>query len=331
MLKMGQACEIMFNETTNQTCVQIEANSPISVMLMAFYIIAFILGLVFNVLTAWPVIQQVRGRNVLGVYLLSLSVSDVLYILTMPLWIHYFHHNHRWMLGPNACKLAGFVFYSNTYISIYLLCCISVDRCLAVTFPLKTKTFRRYRYAWLTCILIIALIISMHVVVAVMDEVNEPLDRHDRCYETYPMTSRVALFNLLRVMLGFLLPLLVLAVCYWQILSKVKLSVGLDEQGKRKVKLLSGGVIGIFSICFAPYHVQLLVRSVAFFMLECEKYCSFEQAQHFYFSCVLVLSSLNSVVDPVLYVLLSNGMRKSVTLCCTGKEPPPPRTLDLER
>ncbi|XP_062843363.1 G protein-coupled receptor 184 [Trichomycterus rosablanca] len=329
MLKMGVACEEMHNGTTNQTCVRIE-NSPISDMLMAFYIVAFVLGLVFNLLTAWPVIQQVRGKNVLGVYLLSLSISDVLYILTMPLWVHYFHNDHQWKLGPNMCKLAGFVFYSNTYISIYLLCCISVDRCLAVTFPLKTKTFRRYRYAWVTCGLIIVFIISLHVVVAIMDEVNEPLDKHLRCYETYPMTRQVALFNLLRVVIGFILPLLVLAVCYWQILSKVKLSVGLDEQGKRKVKLLSMGVLGIFSICFAPYHIQLLVRSVAFFRLDCADYCSFEQAQHFYFSGMLVLSSLNSVVDPVLYVLVSNGMRKSVVLCCRRNKSRVPRSLDLD-
>lgn len=303
---------------TNGTCVNIGA-SPISDLLIGIYITALVLGLVFNLLTAWPIIQQIRKKNVLGVYLLSLSISDVLYILTMPLWIIYYYNDHRWMLHQDLCKLAGFVYYSNMYVSIYLLCCISIDRCLAITFPLKIKTFRRYRYAWLISGFIYVFTAILHILVILMDQVSDVLDKNKRCYETFPMTERVALFNLLRVVIGFLLPLLVLAMCYFQIFRKVKLSVGLDDQGKRKVKLLSVGVITIFSFCFAPYHIQLLIRSIAFYSWELKDYCKFEQAQHFYFSGTLAMSSLNSVVDPLLYVLVSNGMRESVRLCCGTK------------
>lgn len=312
---------LQMNASLNQnngTCVDIEI-SPISDLLIGIYITALVLGLVFNLLTAWPITQQICKRNVLGVYLLSLSISDVLYILTMPLWIIYYYNDHHWTLGPHLCKLAGFVYYSNMYISIYLLCCISIDRCLAVTFPLKIKTFRRYRYAWLISGFIYIFTASLHILVILTDQVTNPLDKHERCYETFPMTQPVALFNLLRVVIGFLLPLLVLAMCYFQIFRKVKESVGLDNQGKRKVKLLSMGVITIFSVCFAPYHIQLLIRSIAFNYFDIERYCKFEQAQHFYFSGTLAMSSLNSVVDPLLYVLVSNGMRESVQFCCRTK------------
>lgn len=293
--------------------------SPISDLLIGIYITALVLGLVFNLFTAWPIIHQIRKKNVLGVYLLTLSISDVLFILTMPLWIIYYYNDHHWTIGPDLCKLAGFVYYSNMYISIYLLCCISIDRCLAVTFPLKIKTFRRYRYAWLISGFVYVFTISLHILVILMDKVTDPLDEHKRCYETFPMTKPVALFNLLRVVIGFLLPLLVLAVCYFQIFRKVKESVGLDNQGKRKVKLLSVGVITIFSVCYAPYHIQLLVRSIAFNSFDIKRYCEFEQSQHFYFSGTLAMSSLNSVVDPLLYVLVSNGMRESVQLRCGKK------------
>lgn len=306
------------NQVQNGTCVDIEI-SPISDLLIGIYITALVLGLVFNLLTAWPIIQQIQKKNVLGVYLLSLSISDVLYVLTMPLWILYYYNDHHWTLGLQLCKLAGFVYYSNMYISIYLLCCISIDRCLAVTFPLKIKTFRRYRYAWLISGFIYVFTAGLHILVILMDEVTDPLDEDQRCYETFPMTKRVALFNLLRVVIGFLLPLLVLVVCYFQIFRKVKESVGLDNQGKRKVKLLSVGVITIFSVCYAPYHVLLLIRSIAFYHFDVKPYCEFEQAQHFYFSGTLAMSSLNSVVDPLLYVLVSNGMRESVRLCCGTK------------
>lgn len=299
----------------NQTkdCVDFKAGS-ISNLLMAMYLIAFVLGLIFNLLTVWPTIRQVCSKNVLGVYLLSLSLSDLLYILTMPLWIYYYHKEHTWTLNPALCKLAGFLYYSNMYTSIYFLCCISIDRCLVVTFPLRVKEFRRCRYAWLICCLICIIVMSLHSLVLKADNQADVL-KNGTCYETYPLTERLAFFNFLRVGIGFLLPLLVIAVCYFQILRRVQKSPGVEEQDKRKIKLLSLGVIAIFSICFAPYHILLLVRSTVFESVDRSKYCRFEQAQHLYFTFTLALSSLNSVMDPLLYVLVSNGIREDLWLC----------------
>ncbi|CAL8353793.1 unnamed protein product [Lota lota] len=315
--------------TASGKCVNIE-DSYISDLLTGLYILAFIFGLIFNVLTLGPIFQQVRSQNVLGVFLLNLSLSDLLFILTMPLWINYYHSNHRWELGQLSCSVAGFFYYSNMYISIFLLCCISVDRCLVVTFPLRFKTHRTSRYAWAQCLAVYAVVVLLHVLVLALDNLSDAHDErndNDRCYETYPMQAPVALFNLLRVGLGFLLPLLVLALSYWKVLATVGQSPGLSAQGKRKVRLLSFGVIGIFSVCFAPYHLLLLARSLAYYLSPDAElrgsYCAFEQAVHFHFSCTLALSSLNCVVDPVLYVLVSNGVREEVKLCWRRRKKTP--------
>ncbi|KAL6116108.1 uncharacterized protein ACO6RY_00798 [Pungitius sinensis] len=312
------------NFTPNSSmCVTIE-DSAISDLLMSVYILAFIFGLIFNVLTLGPICQQVRRQNVLGIFLLNLSISDMLFLFTMPLWINYYRHNHQWKLGAVSCSVAGFFYYTNMYISIYLLCCISVDRCLVVTYPLRFKTHRTSRYAWAQCASVYAVVIALHIAVLYYDNLTDAHDEvndNDRCYETYPMKSPVPLFNLLRVGVGFLLPLLVLTMSYWRVLATVGQSPGLTAQAKKKVRLLSFGVIGIFSICFAPYHIFLLVRSLVFYNSNDVEnpqgsYCQFEQSMHFSFSCTLALSSLNCVVDPVLYVLVSNGVQEEVKLCC---------------
>ncbi len=315
--------QIMMNSTyntSNSSCVIM--TQPAGNLLMSIYIIAFILGLLFNLITLGPIIQQICRKNVLGIYLLSLSFSDFLYILTMPLLVYYFNNNHKWNLGQGLCSLVGFFYYSNLYISIYLLCCISIDRCLAITFPLKVQVFRRQRYAWIICGLVYVFIMALHCLVLALDKLSDPLDdTAQTCYETFPMTERIAMFNLMRVGIGFILPLVVITVCYWLILTKVQQSRGVDNQGKRKVKLLSMGVIGIFSFCFAPYHILLMVRSIVFFYLGEEQTCSFEQAMYLPFTCSLALSSLNSMVDPVLYVLASNGVRDDMRLfCCKNKQ-----------
>ncbi|KAG8002006.1 G-protein coupled receptor 4 [Nibea albiflora] len=311
------------NSSDNSTlCVDI-GKSAISDFLMSVYILVFCFGLIFNVLTLGPIWQQMRRQNVLGIFLLNLSISDILFLLTMPLWINYYQQDHHWKLGAHSCSVAGFFYYSNMYISIYLLCCISVDRCLVVTYPLRSKTHRTSRYAWVQCIIVYIVVAVLHIMVLVKDDLTDAHDEtndNDRCYETYPMKKPIALFNLIRVGIGFLLPLLVLAVSYWKVLATVGQSPGLNAQVKRKVRLLSFGVIGIFSVCFAPYHILLLVRSLVFYQSEGDitqqgSYCQFEQKMHFFFSCTLALSSLNCVVDPVLYVLVSNGVQEEARLC----------------
>lgn len=314
--------------TTNSTqaCVKI-GQSAISDFLMSVYILSFIFGLIFNVVTLGPIWHQVRQQNVLGIFLLSLAVSDILFLFTMPLWINYYRQDHHWKLGVTSCSVAGFVYYSNMYISIFLLCCISVDRCLVVTYPLRFKTRRTSRYAWSQCAIVYIVVVVLHIMVLFNDnlkDAHDDVNNNDRCYETYPMQKPVALFNLIRVGIGFLLPLLVLAVSYWRVLAKVGQSPGLSAQAKRKIRLLSFGVIGIFSVCFAPYHILLLARSLVYYNSKDTtspqgSYCKFEQDMHFFFSCTLALSSLNCVVDPVLYVLVSNTVQEKVKLCWKGQ------------
>uniref|UniRef100_A0A3B3SCZ2 G protein-coupled receptor 184 n=1 Tax=Paramormyrops kingsleyae TaxID=1676925 RepID=A0A3B3SCZ2_9TELE len=219
------------NNTTNNTCVDI-SNNPTCNLLMAIYIVAFVVGVVLNFITLGPIVQQVRSHNVLGIYLLNVAISDLLYIFTMPLWINYYYNNHRWEMGPRACQLAGFFFYSNMYISTYLLCCISVDRCLTITYPLQARAFRSPRYAWTVCGSVILVVMIIHALMLALDKKNTPLDVNSRCYEHLPMPLEVARMNLIRASLGFLVPLLVLASCYWQIFGKVHRSESLDKQSK---------------------------------------------------------------------------------------------------
>ncbi|XP_042246642.1 G-protein coupled receptor 4-like [Thunnus maccoyii] len=317
------------NATTTSTatilnstqCVDIGA-SAISDLKMAVYILAFIFGLIFNVLMLGPIFREVQRQNVMGIFLLNLSLSDMLYLFTIPLWINYYRQDHHWNLGVMSCGFAGFFYYSNMYISIYLLCCISVHRCLVVTYPHRSKTHRTSYYAWTQCAIVHVVVVVLHIVWLIYDNLKDTHDEennNDRCYETYPMQRPVALFNLLRVGFGFLLPLLVLTVCYWKILATVGQRPHLNAQAKRKVRMLSFGVIGIFSICYAPYHIILLARSLVFYQSDNTQpdgsYCQFEQKMHFFFSCTLALSSLNCVMDPLLYVFVGNGVQKEVTLC----------------
>lgn len=317
---------MMANTTTAKPpCVDIDEKSAMSDLLMGMYILVFIFGLVFNLVVFAPIIQQIRRKNVLGIYLVHLSVSDLLYIITMPLWIYYYHNNHHWVLDTRTCDMAGFFYYSNMYISIYILCCISIDRCLTISFPFQAKVMRRSCYAWSACATVFVVVSILHLAVLKLDKEEVYDNKTRQCYETYPINDQIAIFNLLRVGLGFVIPCIILVVCYMRIWTEVRSSTGLDERGKRKVKRLGMAVISIFCVCFLPYHLLLTIRSVFFFIhkeppyLPESTYCSFENKLHFTFSTTLALSSFNCVVDPVLYMLASNGVREDMRVCYRRK------------
>ncbi|XP_078287245.1 G-protein coupled receptor 4-like [Rhinoraja longicauda] len=279
--------------------------------LATMYSIIFLVSLTMNCLTLWPIILQVKQKNVLGVYLLSLAISDLLCTLTIPLWVVYYYNGHRWSFGWLTCHLSGFVFYSNIYISILLLCCISVDRYLAVVYPMKSQNIRRRSKAVKVSLLIFTSVFTIHLLVIFRTIIDKGPDMPNlTCYEHIPLVKPVAFANYIRFFIGFLLPLLLLIFCYQRILRGVRKSLSLQAEQKAKVKQLSILVIIIFLICFGPYHIILLARTINFSLMDCT--CQFQRKVFIYFNISLAFSSLNSAVDPILYVLVSCNAKKDL-------------------
>ncbi|XP_066494973.1 probable G-protein coupled receptor 132 [Tiliqua scincoides] len=269
---------------------------------------AFLLGLATNSVTLRPLLQKVRLGNTLAIYLLSLVVSDLLYLFTLPLWIVYVLRGHRWPFGGLACHVAGFLFYSNMYVSIFLLCAISLERYLAVVHPLHFLGLRSCLSALLVCASVVLLVFLAHVAILLSSEVQQ----QESCYDHYPLQPGVAMFNYFRVALGFALPLIILEISYLRIVQGVRASETLLDRQKVKVQRRSLAVIAIFLLCFAPYHILLLARSVAASLLDPCSLCAFEQRLHLPFFLSLATSSFNSALDPILYTLVSNEVKEDL-------------------
>ncbi|KAJ6663753.1 hypothetical protein lerEdw1_009832 [Lerista edwardsae] len=173
-----------------------------------------LLGLATHSVMLWALLQKVHLGNILAVSLLSLAVSDLLYLSTLPLWTVYVLRGHRWPFGGPACHLAGFLFYSNMYVSVFLLCAVSLERYLAVAHPLRCLGLCSCRSALLTCSSVVMLVF---LAILLTLEVQQP----GSWYNHYPLQPGVATFNYVRVALGFGLPLLVLGVSYLKIVQGV--------------------------------------------------------------------------------------------------------------
>ncbi|XP_029282145.1 LOW QUALITY PROTEIN: probable G-protein coupled receptor 132 [Cottoperca gobio] len=268
-------------------------------------------GLPANLLTVYLTWLQVSRKNVLGVYLWSLSLCDLTYLGTLPLWAHYVSIGHWWPWSSAACKLTGYIFFNNMYISIFLLCCISCDRYVAVVYSVESRGLRRQRVAALIALAIVLLVAVGHIPVFTMREGNGA-EAGCRCFEPSQSSATVTGFNYARFVVGFLIPLLVLMVTNRGILANVQRSTGLRREQKERVRWLAvaGGVL--FLVCFAPYHIILLARAVIFHFPQRRSTCLLERNMYTPYTISLGLSTVNSAVNPILYVLSSDNIRKEL-------------------
>ncbi|XP_036738228.2 probable G-protein coupled receptor 132 [Manis pentadactyla] len=278
------------------------------VFLVVVYSVVCAVGLPTNCLTAWLTLQQALQGHVLAVYLFCLALCELLYSSTLPLWVIYIQNQHHWTLGPWACKVTAYIFFCNLYVSILLLCCVSCDRFLAVVYTLESRGRRHQKTAVLVSACVFVLVALVHYPVFNMPD-------RDTCYETLPMDGRTAGYYYARFTVGFAVPLSIIAFTNQRILRSIRLSSGLGAAQKARVKRSAIAVVAIFLVCFAPYHLVLLVSAVAFsyYRGDADSVCAFQARLHTVSAVFLCLSTVNSVADPIIYVLATEHSRQKVS------------------
>ncbi|XP_041069763.1 probable G-protein coupled receptor 132 [Carcharodon carcharias] len=291
-----QACNITYNQG--------------AVPLVTVYCLVLAIGAPANLLTLCLSLLKIWKKNVLSVYLFTLSLSDLLYMGTIPQWILYVKNQNRWTQSDTACQLTGFIFFNNLYISILLLCCISVDRCLVVLHPIKAQWRRRRRTAVLVCVCVWLLVMVTHLPVFFLSKVKSSDAKNDSCFETFPMPELVAKFNYARFCVGFCVPLFILALTNLLIFRRIRDSQCLNPREKTKVKYLAIAIIFIFLCCFAPYHIILLSRAIAFSLYSDS--CWFEQKIYAVSTLFLCFCTINSAINPILYMFSCESVRQEL-------------------
>ncbi|XP_078659613.1 G-protein coupled receptor 54-like [Branchiostoma floridae x Branchiostoma belcheri] len=311
------------NRTEGNGTFPIEAGSPPVgpegiVVPVVFGIILFT-GVLGNCVSIYIVVKFGRMRTVTNHYVLNLSVTDLAFLLCCVPFTAAVFSTATWRFGTIMCKVVFYFMQATVQATCLTLTALSVDRYLAIVYPLESRKLRTTRVAvWAnTCIWTGSLLLSLPV--AVYREVVEwyYFGTHYYCMEMWPSKTWERAYMIYTVLISYVVPLLV------SLVSFVLIAVQLTKTGRpmtsedppnsqlvkrnRKVTQMIALLSLLFALCWLPIHVlNLSIVFVPDFPMT--------QATMWLKIVAVTFSYANSCINPFIYVIVgkSSSMREAV-------------------
>uniref|UniRef100_A0A3B4GF75 P2Y purinoceptor 2 n=1 Tax=Pundamilia nyererei TaxID=303518 RepID=A0A3B4GF75_9CICH len=285
------------------------------ILLPVSYTLVFVIGLALNATALYVIVFRTKRWKPSTIYMFNLTVCDTLYIFTLPFLIYYYADKNDWPFSEPFCKLIRFLFYANLYGSILFLSCISLHRFVGICYPVRSLNWVSARQARLVSVAVWACVLFCQAPILYFSRTRD-VNTERICHDTTSpeLFDDFLVYSSVVSVLMFVLPFMVVMVCYGLMVRKL-LDTGLTAQrSKQKSVKMIIIVLAAFMLCFLPFH---LTRSLYYFF----RYMSLVEASSVAYKITRPLASANSCVDPILYFLAGQDARSNLTK--KRKLPPP--------
>ena len=308
---------------------------PIFLSLVTFF------GLIGNGIVILVIFLNKNLQTITNVYLLNLAIADFLLVANLPIWAITYRNSFHWRFSSFTCKFCRCILKQNLYASVGLLTALSVDRALAVVFAksrarnithgsTRSRRFKEKFTFPITCdftsINITIVIVWISSFVLSLPEVifsnTYFINNTTYCLFKLPINTTTAIgtkkyytlmgiYELWIIIATFILPIIVLIICYSLIISTVKQKlIGNTEKKKRAIKLAVTVVVAFF-LCFLPNHV-IAIHSVLFQWFKIGNLSDAHvKLVHNLKSFAVCLAFFNSALNPLIYAFSVRNFQKS--------------------
>uniref|UniRef100_A0A8V5GI01 Uncharacterized protein n=2 Tax=Melopsittacus undulatus TaxID=13146 RepID=A0A8V5GI01_MELUD len=265
------------------------------VLVPTVYCLVLCVGLPGNLVALAVFLQSGKVRKAIRIYLINLTLADILFNLTLPLWIPYYLAGGNWLLSEAACRLAGAAYYLATYSAITFMVLISFNRYSAVRAARRELPLTGPRGAAVASVLAWLLGLGCAVPTLASHQTFRTGTGATACFEQHGR-QRVYAY----AMVGFFgIAFLVLLGTYASVARALSVpaaaSPGSHRQQARAMVL---GMLLVFVVCVAPYHLTLApwvgTRPPV-------PLCGTPGALDVLHTLSVALLSLNSCLDPLVY------------------------------
>ncbi|XP_036400408.1 apelin receptor 2 [Megalops cyprinoides] len=304
------------------------------------------------------------SRSLTDSLIASLAAADLAFVVTLPLWAVYTALGYHWPFGLPLCKVSSYLVALNMYASVFSLTGLSVERYCIIAGRLQAQRGQGgngSRVRWIVGgIWVAAGILALPALilrtVTEVEMVKSPEDWWEQeganlqqdhisfrifsCEMDYSVListeltdDRVeqvelwwtAAMGIKSTLLGFLLPLAILLLCYCslgRLLTRhFRRGPRPDRHQHRRLLRVIVTLVLAFFLCWLPFHANKTL--VIFTELGLLPYsCPFDRAlvaAHPYTTC---LGYINSCLNPLLYACCDQAFRqrcRAVLGWCQGR------------
>lgn len=292
---------------------------PMSTLLMpSWYLVVCVISVPINLCALVAFSRRIRPKKPAAIYMLNLACADLLFTLLLPFKISYHFLGNNWIFGPAMCRVVTAAFYWNMYCSVLLICCISVDRLLAVAYPIYSLSWRRPQNAIIACVTmwILSFIGSTPLLLfeqtAFLNTLNittchdvQLLDELKWDYKILFLTICCSLF---------FVPFLISVVSYTRViwtLSRVPHGIRGSSRKKTRAVVMAATVLLIFVLCFLPTNCIIFAHYLQFDVAQTRGQAT--DGSYGLYLVFLCLGSLNCCLDPLVYFFGSSQCQKELS------------------
>ncbi|XP_057581630.1 apelin receptor [Hippopotamus amphibius kiboko] len=302
-------------------------------LIPAIYMLVFLLGTTGNGLVLWTVFRSSREkRRSADIFIASLAVADLTFVVTLPLWATYTYRDYDWPFGAFACKLSSYLIFVNMYASVFCLTGLSFDRYLAIVRPVANARLRlRVSGAVATAVLwVLAALLAVPVMVFRSTGTILHLENSTRvqCYMDYSMVATPSSewawevgLGVSSTAVGFVVPFTIMLTCYFFIAQTIAGHFRKERiEGLRKRRRLLSIIVVLvvtFALCWMPYH---LVKTLYMLGSLLHWPCDFDIFLMNVFPYCTCISYINSCLNPFLYAFFDPRFRQAcASVLCWGQ------------
>jgi len=308
------------------------SSMAVRVLIALVYSVVCALGLVGNSLALYLLRSRHRQKqSSINCFVMGLAITDLQFVLTLPFWAVDTAMDFRWPFGQVMCKIISSVTTMNMYASVFFLTAMSAARYYSISSALKMHSRRAAasRAKWTslgiwTASLLATLPQAVYSTTAQMSD-------EELCLLRFPDRGSgrwgdpqvlLGLYQLQKVLLGFLLPLAIITACYLLLLRFVLgrrvAGIHAPPAGPEaaqchhtrcsKVTKSVAVVVLSFFLCWLPNQaLTLWAVLIKFDLVPFSK--AFYNAQAYAFPLTVCLAYTNSSLNPVLYCLVRREFR----------------------
>ncbi|NP_001069389.1 C-C chemokine receptor type 1-like [Bos taurus] len=271
-------------------------------LLPLLYSVVFVIGLVGNILVVLVLYKRIK--NIINICLLNLAISDLIFLFTLPFWIDY-KVKDDWIFGDAMCKLLFGFFFLGLYSKIFFIILLTIDRYLTNVHPQFKRQCWNITSGTVTSIVVWVLAILASVPGLYFSKTQWWLT-HYTCSLHFPPEShgrKWKQFLALKLnILGLILPLLVMTVCYGHI-KIIKIMLRTWNKKANIIRLIFVIMITFF-LFWTPCNLTVFVS--AFQDSLCEHCSQLDLA----IEVTEAIAYAHCCMNPIVYVLFCRRYRR---------------------